>query len=287
MRRHALIILLVAIIITSGCLGGKDTTGSSPAIEETKVTPSTTTTTTMETTTTQTSSPLQRPGETREKLLQEVSGMERYTYTANTTISMIVVVTEENLSQRDNVTLRIIEEGYLDLESGDAWINTTTTSVPDGASTNTSRIVVGNVTYLLTPAGWVKEDPNASRLLWEYNIVSLARRYLKKEPDERETGERLLLRYVLGGDEIEPLGRAYFAMTPDTEVEVRDGLLELYFEGGKLAGGRISFRIRTVTSINDPNLGSMTITQDGSWSQTVRITSVNERRKVEAPASSP
>ncbi|NJE10924.1 hypothetical protein [Thermococcus sp. MAR1] len=287
MKKHALILILILVTgLMAGCLGGNGSTTSSPATsQQTGHTPSTTTTATSSTTTT--FSPTETPREvTTDELLAGVSGIRQFTYTANAEVSMLVIVKQENLTQRDNVTLAIRETGYMDFESWSAWINTTTISVPDNASTNTSRIVVNNVTYIMTPVGWVKAtDPATAEFIWVYNLVNLAREYLKRTPDERENGEKLVLRYYLNDQDVVPLAMMYFAATPDTEISVKNGLLELYFENGRLVGGRISFSVSTKTSIDDPTIGKMTITQDGSWSERVTITSVNEKRKVTEPST--
>ncbi len=286
MKKYALVLVLVLVIgFTAGCLGGggDTTTSSTETPSSSGTTTPATTTTSVPTTTSQ--PPTETPRElTTDELLQWVSAVNQYTYVSNATISMLVVVTQENVTQRDNVTLRIIERGYMDFESWSASMNTTTISVQDGASTNTSRVVVNNVTYIRTPLGWVKsDDPTTAEFVWKYNIVSLAREYLKRTPDERENGGRLVLRYYLNGYEVKPLATMYFATTPDTEISVKDGVLELYFENGRLIGGRISFSVSTKTSIDDPTIGKMTITQNGSWSETIQITSINEKREVNPP----
>ncbi|NJE76632.1 hypothetical protein [Thermococcus sp. ES12] len=288
MKKYSVILILILVTgLTAGCIGSNDsTTSSQTTSQQTEHTPSTTTTESISSTTTE-QSPTETPTKiTTDELLAGVSGIEQFTYTANAEISMLVVVKQANLTQRDNVTLAIRETGYMDFESWSAWINTTTISVPDNASTNTSRIVVGNVTYIQTPMGWIKtSDPATADFMWRYNLVSLAKKYLRRTPDEREEGKTLVLRYYLSDQEVVPLAMMYFAATQDTQVSVENGLLELYFDGGNLIGGRISFSVSTVTSIDDPTIGKMTITQDGSWSETIAITSVNEKRKVTEPST--
>lgn len=196
------------------------------------------------------------------------------------------MVTHENVSWTDNVTLGMSERGYLDFGSWSALINTTTVSVPDGVSFNTSRVLVSNVTYIQTPTGWVKSDDSSTAdFIWRYNIVSLARKYLGMAPDHRESGEGLVLEYHLSDYDVRELASIYFVSTPNTTITVKGGVLKLYFENGELVGGMINFSVITRTSIEDPTMGKITITQDGSWSETVRITSVNEKMEVKAPST--
>ncbi|QDA32197.1 hypothetical protein FH039_00540 [Thermococcus indicus] len=287
MKRYAL--LLIVVLLTgavAGCLGGD---GSS-------VTPSTTaenegtvptTTTAPQTTTTPSRTVTETPaGPDVNALLQGVSEIRQFTYTSNTSLEMLVTIEGNGTSQGDNVTLRILERGYMDFESWSAWINSTTVSLPDGARTNTSRIVVDNVTYIQTIVGWVRtEDRTASDILWRYSIVGLAREYLKEKPNSVETGAVTKLTYSIPDYRLKPLAMVYFAASPDTVVYVKDGQLELWFSDGRLVGGRLSFSVSSETNVDDPTLGKMTIKQDGKWSETFEIDSINEKRSVKEPST--
>lgn len=272
-----LVILLVGAI--AGCMGGGETTAKPTA----SIVPNGTEK--METT----GSPRPAVTTTRKEpdpgeLLEGVRSIRRFTYNSNTSLVMTVTVEGNESSETDNVTLRIIERGYVDYDSWSAWINTTTISLPDGTGTETSRIIVNNVTYLRTAVGWVRiDDPAASEMVWRYSIVSLARRYLAEKPDSIEEGKILRLIYRIPDYELEPLAEAYFSASAQTSVYVSGGRLELHFRGNRLVGGRLGFDVSSVTEVSDPILGEMRITQEGSWDETFEITSVNKRIEVRPP----
>ncbi|ACJ17111.1 hypothetical protein TON_1621 [Thermococcus onnurineus NA1] len=290
MRKYALVLILILLTgLMAGCISssGSTTTSSESLPSETQTLSPTTTSTS--TTTTPTETPTSTETSKRYdilELLQAVSEIKQFTYVSNATISMVVTVEQEGITQKDHVNLSIVEEGYMDFESWSAWINSTTVSMPDGASTNFSQVIVGNVTYIRTIAGWIKtDDSTTSKFLWEYNLVSLARKYLTRDPDEREEGDVLTLIYYLRSSDLEPLARMYFATTPDTEISVDNGILELYFKDGELVGGKISYTVSSKTVIDDPMLGTMTITQEGSWNEVIEIKSINEKKSVKEPST--
>ncbi|NJE85415.1 hypothetical protein E3E23_06205 [Thermococcus sp. CX2] len=293
MKKYALVLVLILLTgFTAGCIssnGQASTTSSESPVSESQTASSPTTThqqtTTTTTAATETPTSTER-GYSTEELLKGVSEIRQFTYTSNATISMNVTIEQEGISQKDHVNLTIIEESYVDFDSWSAWINSTTISQPDGASTSISYITVNNVTYVKTAVGWMKADDETLReLIWEYNIVSLARKYLAREPEERVEGDVLTLRYRLDADDLKVLASAYFASTPDTEISVDDGILELQFRDGILVGGSISYTVSAKTSVSDPTLGNMTIIQEGTWSEVIEITGINEKKSVKEPST--
>jgi len=285
MKRYAVPLIAILLIgLVTGCLGendGKTMPETTRSVQSTAKTVETTPTgqTSSQTTTTQTP---EEPDP--EELLKAVNTIRQFTYISNATLVMVVTIGGDNVSETDNVTLNIIEKGYMDYESWSAWINSTTVSLPDGVKTNTSMIVVDNVTYIKTVVEWVKvEDPETSEIVWRYSIVGLAREYLKEKPYSVENDGTLKLVYRVPEYRLRPLATVYFATSSETVVNVKDGRLELYFKDGQLVGGRLSFDVSSETEVNDPILGEMKITQRGTWDETFEITSINERRKVEIP----
>ncbi|AEK73361.1 hypothetical protein GQS_07315 [Thermococcus sp. 4557] len=287
MKRYAFLLIVILLAgAMAGCLGGGGS-GVTPSTTTESEGTAPTTTTTQQTTTTPSQTATETPaGPDVNALLQEVSRIQQFTYTSNASLEMLVTIEGNGTSQGDNVTLRILERGYMDFESWSAWINSTTVSLPDGARTNTSRIVVENVTYIQTIVGWVRtEDSDASDILWRYSIVGLAREYLREKPDSVETGAVTKLIYRIPDYRLKPLATVYFAASPDTVVYVKDGRLELWFSDGRLIGGRLSFSVSSETNVDDPTLGKMTIKQDGKWNETFEIDSINEKRNVREPST--
>ncbi|AFL95304.1 hypothetical protein CL1_1101 [Thermococcus cleftensis] len=285
MRRYAFLLIVLLVIATAGCLGGN---GQAPTTTEGQISTPTTTpnleTTTSSSPTETTTTTFTPPELDLNGLLENVLGIKQFTYLSNATLNMTVTIEGNGTSQNDNVSLRIIERGYIDFDSWSAWINSTTLSLQDGARTNASRIVVNNVTYIQTPVGWVtSEDPTVSEVLWRYSVVGLAREYLGEKPDSVEGGEVIRLTYLVPDYKLKPLAALYFAVSENTDVVVRDGKLELWFRDGRLVGGRLSFSVSSTAEVDDPVLGKMTITQAGTWDETFKVTSINEKRKVNPP----
>ncbi len=288
MRKYAL--LLVALILVgfaAGCMGQEGKGGTTTVQPSGPLVNVTTESQTHSQTTTS-----QPPAEGNKRtidlkeLQKAVNGIGQFTYVSNTTINMTVTLTSNKTSQSENLTLIIGEKGYIDLQAKRAWINSTTQTPPAGPSTTMSRIVIGNTTYMHIISGWIKlNDSRVSEMVWGFNIVALARTYLTKKPDSIKTGQVTVLTYKVPNYLITPLAKNYFATSPNSSVEVRDGTLELYFRGDRLMGGRLSFHVKAEAEINDNLLGKMHIEQEGSWVETVRVTSINVKEEVKAPTT--
>ena len=288
MKKYALALVLILVIgLVAGCLGGGDETTSpspesSPSQTEIQTTSTPSTTSPMETEPTPTETPREY---TREDLLKRLGRIRQLTYVANVSILMNVTIEQGETLQKDTLNLSVVERGYLDFESWNAWINMTTTSHPDGASTNTSRVIVSNVTYVQTPLGVIKGDESLPDPVWEYNLLTLARRYLRGEPEKIERGDVTAFVYPLTGKDATTLAQLYLAISPDTEITVEWAYLVLQFKEGELIGGAISYRVTSRTEINDPSLGNMVITQEALVEEAISVESVNEKVEVKAPAT--
>ncbi len=293
MRGYAALIMVAIIVVgIAGCIGN-GSPGTSPT------TTAKSHTTTMSTappnesaspttqTMTQTTTRPEKKGISRSELLENLSSVWSFTYVSNGTLRMVVGISTNGTSQTDNVTLRIIERGYVDLKDRRAWINSTAIGSPDGAQTNTSRVVIGETTYVRALTGWIKiNDTNIATVVWDYNIVSLARKYLGEKPESMETnGSLIVLRYSVPDYDLTNLAREYFSISPGAKVEVSNGRLEFYFRNGKIAGGTLSFDVETSVRISDPVLGNATITQSGHWEQVIRVTGINVKENVKAPTT--
>jgi len=280
------LILLVILSVASGCLGGEERTSTQSESSSTYPSSTLQTTTTEKDTTTSTgNTETESPGGyTREELLQGVSGITKFTYVANASIHMNVTVNQEGIVQRDSLNLSINEQGYLDFDGMKAWINTTTTSLPDGVSSNTSRIIIGDTMYIQTPVGMVEAEGGLGDPIWQYNLVSLAKRYLTKEPEEREENGELVLIYRLEERDAEALAKMYLALSPDAQVSIKWGSMVLRFKDGKLVGGAMSYYAISEVVITDPSIGNMTIRQEALWEESVEIREINEGIEISAPS---
>ncbi len=288
MRKYALLVVaLILIGFATGCMGQEGKGGTTMVQPSGPLVNVTTESQTHSQTTT--SQPLTTGNEKTtdlKELQRAVNGIGQFAYVSNTTINMTVTLTSNKTSQSENLTLVIGEKGYIDLQAKRAWVNSTTQTPPAGPSTTMSRIVIGNTTYMHIVSGWIKlNDSRVSEMVWGFNIVALAKTYLEKKPDSIKTGGVTVLTYRVPNYLITPLAKNYFATSPNSSVEVRDGTLELYFRGDRLMGGRLSFHVKAEAEINDNLLGKMHIEQEGSWVETVRITSINVKEEVKAPTT--
>ena len=289
MRKYATLIMIALLIVgIAGCIGnGSPGQTTSP---ETSQSPSSTVTASPPTSspaTTTTSTQRVEKKVSPSDLLKNLGSVWSFTYTSKGNLTMIVTVSGNGTSQTDNVTLEIVEKGYIDLKDKRAWINSTAISSPDGAKTNTSRIVLGNTSYLKVISGWIKtNDTNLASVVWDYNVVSMAKRYLREKPESLETrGNVVVLTYAVPDYDLATLAKQYFSISPDTKIEVSNGTLEFYFRNGEIAGEKLSFDVETNVGISDPLLGNVTITQRGHWEQVITVTGINVKEEVTAPAT--
>ncbi|WP_297477147.1 hypothetical protein [Thermococcus sp.] len=288
----ALIVITLLVVGIAGCVGN----GSSGTTTPMKTSPTATSMTATKTSTGPVASPTSIETTTQPKgkkevsrsdLLENLNSVWSFTYVSNGTLKMTVSISTNGTSQTDNVTLRIIERGYVDLRDKRAWINSTAIGSPDGAQTNTSRIIIGETTYVRGLTGWIKiNDTNLAAVVWNYNIVDLARKYLGEKPESTETnGSLVIMEYSVPYYDLTDLAREYFSISPKTKVEVSNGRLEFYFRNGEIAGGKLSFDVETSVQISDPLLGNATITQSGHWEQVITVTGINVKEEVKAPTT--
>lgn len=283
MRKYlAMVVLLLIIGASAGCLGGEK------APDQTQIFPTTpqTITTSPPETEAKDKAQIEEPRTyTTEELLQKVLGITSFTYLSKSSLLMNVTLNQNGIEERNTVNLTTIESGYLDFDGKNAWINTTTLSLPDGVSTNFTRIIIGDTMYLVTQMGSTKSGGGLDDPIWEYNIVSMARKYLHTEPVERRENGGTVLVYRLREEDVRDLALLYLAMTPDARVEVLEGTLVLRFVNGTLAGGEIMYHVTLNASISEPSLGNMTITQEALWRESANIGEINRKIEVAEPST--
>ncbi len=201
---------------------------------------------------------------------------------------MNVTVLVSNFTQNTSISLQMIERGYIDLLSMEAAINTTTITEPDNTTLTTLRVVKDGKTYIKTVIGpgvsSMNVTDNVSAFIWEYNPLSLAKRYIRETPDKViKNGKTTELTYTLGWQDVKALSILYLAVTEDTGIEVKGGRLSLIFEGEKLTRVEVEYSVVATTVVNDSLLGQMTIKISAKGISDYEITSINERREVEPP----
>ena len=281
MRKRLLSLFLVLLIVlASGCIGGSNSTSTTSSQSTASSTTSHSAQIESKTTTTS-----QNPLETLKSSLESV---EQFTYRGKTLIHMNVTVLVSNFTQNTSISLQMIERGYIDLSSMEAAINTTTITEPDNTTLTTLRVVKDGKTYIKTVIGpgvsSTNVTDNVSAFIWEYNPLSLAKRYIRESPDKViKNGKTTELTYTLGWQDVKALSILYLAVTEDTGIEVKGGRLSLIFEGEKLTRVEVEYSVVATTVVNDSLLGQMTIKISAKGISDYEITSINERREVEPP----
>ncbi|MDI3476076.1 MAG: hypothetical protein PWQ79_145 [Thermococcaceae archaeon] len=269
-------IILVIILLTaslSGCIGNSH--------EETQTPPSPSTTSTTGASHTSTSS-TERPINDIEGAKSSLESVKQFTYELKTALSMNISLQTSGISQNSSIKLIVLEKGYLDFESKEAWINTTTVSLPDNVSVSLTQVVKGGKTYIKTNLG-ILNVSNEENPVWEYNAVSLARKYLQQVPLESESGEELKITYILDREDVKGLATPYIAIDNGTGIEVKKGRITFFFRDGSLSEVEIEYILVTRTPIEDPVLGSGEIIQEVEGRSTIKITSFNKKVEVSPP----
>jgi len=265
------VLLLVLIVISAGCIGGTTSQTQSPTASQTGATQNTSSTTS-------TSTPAEKTSINPFQALQEI---KQYTYTENASVELRINMTAGNITQQTNVSLVIVENGYVDLDGMKARIQTRTTTLPDNVTLNTTWVVIGKKVYVENFGNVTVENNTA---FWEVNPVSLARELLKLKPvgNYTENGT-LVLVYSVPGELVLPLAELYFT-TPEMNTTVTDATAELYFTENGFRGMKLTYGILATTTTNGID-GEIKVTERGLWKGTIRITSVNKKEEVKAPST--
>ncbi len=249
-------ILLVGILlisITAGCIGGKTSSSSSTLMtQSTSSTGGTTTSSPISTTstTTTTSPPLKKY--TREELLGLAKSIKYFTFTDNTTMNIqLTLKVNGTIMQRQNITFELKRKAYVDLKNRIAEVNGTTHVYPNGGSSVSHQVVVGDTIYIATN-GITQEINNATiaNLTWNYNPVSFAVLYLTEKPNRTEfvNGTQFLY-YTISNEDLRNM-MSMFSPLKGTNVSVWNGILELRFKNGKLISERTMYEFKLVMMMN-------------------------------------
>ncbi|WCN27967.1 hypothetical protein [Thermococcus kodakarensis] len=271
--------LLIAILIvaSAGCLGGETTTDTKPETADSMHTSGINST---KTNTGIDSSSSNR--ETGDVDLESIVGkIETYSYHQDALMKLDVTTTEGNITMNTNVSMLIIENGYVDTVGRKALVNSTITILPDNLTENMLQIVIGNKTYIKTSFG-VNEINFTT--LWDSHPLRLVEAIIQEEPLAKytENGTTVFV-YSLSEDVILPLAEAYLS-PGDSNVTITDAVLEIHVANGTIIQIKLAYSLVAKMSSDDA-FGHIEVIETGTWKSTVRITSINEKREVEPPTT--
>ena len=271
--KKLMVLLLVLIVVSAGCISGN--TSQPQTSESNKESTSTGSTTPTETTP-------QKEG-TVINPFKAIDRIKQYTYSENSSVEMLIETETGNITEQINVSLLILENGYVDLEDKKAKIQTKTTTLPDNMTVNTTWIIIGDNVYYADDLLGIVNVKNDT-LFWRINPVSLAKKLLELDPvgNYTENGT-LVLVYSVPEEIILPLAEFYLSV-PDTNTTVTDATAELYFTEDGFTGMKLIYGILVTTTVEDIG-GEMEVTERGHWKGTIKITSINKKEEVEVPST--
>lgn len=271
--RKLMVLLLVLIVVSAGCIGGKTSQlQTSESGTESTATGSATQTKTAS----QKENAVINP-------LEVIKTIKQYNYVENSSAELIIETETGGMAQQINVSLLILENGYVDLEGRKAKIQTRTTTLPDNLTINTTWVIIGETAYYVGDLGGMSVENDTS--FWSVNPVSLAESLLKLKPvgNYTENGT-LVLVYSVPEELILPMAEFYFT-TPDMNTTVTDATAELYFTDEEFTGMKLTYGIIATTTAEDISGEIIEVTERGYWKGTIKITSINKKEEVEAPST--
>ena len=229
--------------------------------------------------------PTQAPSNPRLNPMKAVESIKSFSYVETANVTMNVTMEIKNTSrQSTKVAMKIIEEGYVNLEEKVAQINMSTTTFPDNVTVKVERTIINDTEYIKTPMGIVKTGDG--RYIWKTNPLAIAKWLLENERPVANYTEKgsLVLVYSANPKMITPLAKLYFT-TPGMNITVLDATVKLVFKNNTFAGEELVYSIKATAVTEDSLLGKILVEQTGVWSGKVEITSINEKRKVKAPST--
>jgi len=273
--RNALVLLLALMILASGCLGEGGKTQS-------QVSPPSGTQSNFQTSGRIVPSQTQTAEKVGFSPLMALKRIERFSYVEKATVSMNITVSFANGSRSSELAIMIKESGYVDFKERIAQINTTTTTLPDNVTVTLIRTVINGTAYVSVPTGGFRRVNDS--YVWRTNPVTIAMTLVKSKPPIANYTENgtLVLVYSAKPETILPLAELYFT-GPKMNMTITDATVVLYFMNGAFAGERLIYSMVATGEVSDPVLGKIRMKQLGEWEGVMKITSINEERKVEIP----
>ncbi len=273
-RRVALVFLLVLLLVLSaGCVGHTPTGTSSK-------------------TPTGTHGISVHRTYSREELAEHLEKVRRFSYRENMSIILNLTVLRNNLTEHNNMNLIYKKGGYVDLVKRMAEVNTTIVTFPGGASTFTREVVAGGEVYLLVGGHWVRlsnetlgvSSKRVANLTWEYNVVTLAIKYLKRDPinESMENGTQVIY-YRLGQKDLLEVAGAFLGPNR-VSLNVSNGILELRFRNGQFVGGRMGYSLEALVRLEGGDR-DLYIREGGHVYDEFIVFDINVEKQVEIPQS--
>jgi len=275
-----------------------ETMTSSTTSSVTKTSTTATPTKTSTPTETQSQTPTQQPKiYTREELLKNLEKIKRFTYLENVSVTFNVKIKQGNTTiNAGEVSIIAKKIGYIDLESYEADINTTTRTFPGGGSSFTREIIKDGEIYLYANGMWQKltnetlgiPPENLLNLTWEYNLVSFVKRYLKKDPQNMTivNGSQIFY-YTISDEDLKHVAEAFPGAVENKNenitVSFSNGILEMVFKNGQLYGGRLMYNVEIRIRTQDLEGKPMEIIEIGEEYDEFLIKDINVKKRVEVP----
>ena len=319
-------ILLVGVLLAglvAGCIGKNETSTTSAITQPTHstqvtstthsetsetMTSSTTSSVTKTSTTatpTKTSTPTETQSQTptqpkpkiytREELLKNLEKIKSFTYLENVSVTFNVKIKQGNTTiNAGEVSIIAKKIGYIDLESYEADINTTTRTFPGGGSSFTREIIKDGEIYLYANGMWQKltnetlgiPPENLLNLTWEYNLVGFVKRYLKKDPQNMTivNGSQIFY-YTISDEDLKHITEAFSGTVENKNenmtISFSNGIMEIVFKNGQLYGGRLMYNVEIRIRTQDWEGKPMEIIEIGKEYDEFLIKDINVKKRVE------
>lgn len=232
---------------------------------------------------------------TREELLKNLEKIKSFTYLENTSVTFDVKIEQGNTTiNAGEVSIIAKKVGYIDLEAYEADINTTTRTFPGGGSSFTREIIKDGEIYLYANGMWQKltnetlgmPPENLLNLTWKYNLVSLVKLYLQKEPQNTTivNGSQIFY-YNISDEDLKYIIEAFLGTVENENMTISfsNGIMEIVFKNGQLYGGRLMYNMEIRIKTQDLEGKPREIIEIGKEYDEFVIKEVNVRKKVEAP----
>ena len=227
----------------------------------------------------------QAPAKSKLNPLRAIENIRSFSYVETANVTMNVSMEIKNTSrQSTKVAMKIIEEGYVNLEEKVAQINMSTTTFPDNVTVNVERTIINDTEYIRTPMGAVKTGDG--EYIWKTNPLAIAKWLLE---NERPVGNytkngSLVLVYSANPKIITPLAKLYFT-TQGMNITVLDATVKLIFKNNTISSEELVYSIKATTVTEDSLVGKILVEQRGVWKGKIEITSINEKRRIKAPST--